>query len=82
MHYYRLEAEWLERCADEKYIRVLVNSCLNINQQCVQVAKKANNILAWIRNSVVNRSRERIIALYLSLVSLQLECSVPFWAPH
>lgn len=54
MQCYRFDAELAESCTEEEDLQVLVNSQKKVSQQRTQVAKKTNDILASIRNSIAS----------------------------
>lgn len=65
---YSLREEGLESYPSRRDLGVLVDSCLNISQQCSQVAKKANSNMVWVRNGVARRTTEVFVPLYSALM--------------
>lgn len=60
-----------------KDLDVLVDTKLNMRQQCVLTAKMSNSILGCIRQSIPSRSSEMILPLYSTL--MRPHCA-QFWA--
>ncbi|GAB0175844.1 mitochondrial enolase superfamily member 1 [Grus japonensis] len=79
-HQYMLGATQLESSLAEKDLEVLVDTKLNMSQQCAFAAKKGSGILSCTRQSTGSRSREVIFPLYSAVVRPQLEYCVQFWA--
>jgi len=61
---------------------VLVDEKLDMNQQCVVTAQKANHILGCIKCSMASWAREGILALCSALVRPHLESCVQLWSPQ
>ncbi|GAB0203830.1 cAMP-dependent protein kinase inhibitor alpha [Grus japonensis] len=74
--------EWFESSPEEKDLGVLVGEKLNMSQQCVLAAQKANHILGCIKRSMTSRPREGILPLYSTIMRPHLEYCVQLWGPQ
>ncbi|PKU43805.1 hypothetical protein llap_5871 [Limosa lapponica baueri] len=79
---YRLGDEGIEKSPEEKELGVLVVKKLNMTQQCVLAAQKANCILGFIKRSVPSMLREVILPHCSTLVRPHLEYCVRVWTPQ
>jgi len=57
-HKSKLGEEWLESSPAERHLGLLVDTRLNITQQCALAAERANCIWGCIKHSIASQSKE------------------------
>ncbi|PKU41250.1 hypothetical protein llap_8439 [Limosa lapponica baueri] len=78
----RLGDEFIESSPSKKNLWVLVDEKVDVSQQCMLTAQKANCILAYTKRSVTSMSREVILPLCSTLVRPHLEYCAQLWSPQ
>lgn len=72
----------LQSSFEAKESGVLVDTGLNMSQQCALPTKNASSILGCFRQSIASRSKEVILSICSALVRLPLNYCLQIWAPQ
>ena len=78
---YSLLGSDIETTDLEKDLGVLISSDLKFSKQCIEVEKKAQRLLGYIKRQFQFRNKEIVLTLYNSLIRPHLEYAVQFWSP-
>ena len=66
----------------ERDLGVIIDSKMNMGQQCEVTVGKANHTLSCVHRCIASRDKEVILPLYATLVRPQLDYCAQFCVPH
>merc|ERR1711911_503815 len=78
---YKLLGKKIESCSQEKDLGVTICKDLQFSKHCIDVEKKAQKLLGYVKRQFRTRKKETILTLYNALVRPHLEYAVQFWSP-
>jgi hypothetical protein len=81
-HQYQIHGHTLEVVDSAKYIGVHIHKSLKWNHHIDQVAKKANNTLAFLRRNIQQSPRNTKALSYTTLVRPVTEYAGIIWDPY
>ncbi len=77
--YYKMRDIPLETTDTQKDLGILISSDLKTTKHCIEVEKKCNRLLEYIKRQFQYRNKKIVVALYNSLILLHLQYCIQFW---
>ncbi len=71
----------LETINTEKDLCIVISSDLKTTKHCIEVEKKCNCLLGYIKHQFQYRNKKIVLTLYNSLVLPHLQYCIQFWSP-
>jgi ribonuclease P/MRP protein subunit RPP40 len=78
---YSMEGLPLQVTEAEKDLGVIISSDLKATKQCIEVEKKCNRLLGYIKRQFQFRNKKIIVTLYNALILPHLQYCIQFWSP-
>ena len=78
---YKMNNKILETTTLQSDLGVLISDDLKSTKQCIDVEKKCNRLLGYIRRQFHYKNKDIVITLYKALVRPYLDYAVQFWCP-
>ncbi len=77
---YNLGGLQIETTDTEKVLGIISNN-LKTTKQCINVEKKCNYLLGYIKRHVRYKNKKIVVTLYNTLVLPHLQYCIEFWSP-
>ena len=78
---YQMDSIKLKETNSEKDLGIVITNNFKSTNHCIQVEKKCNRLLGYIKRQFLYRNKNIVVTLYKSLILPHLEYCVQFWSP-
>ena len=78
---YKINGEPLQVVESEKDLGVVISSDMKTTKHCIEIEKKCNRLLGYIKRQFVFKNKKIVLTLYNALILPHLQYCVQFWSP-
>ncbi len=78
---YKMGDIQLKTIVSQKDLGIVISSDLKISKHCIELEKKCNHLLGYIKCEFQYRNKKIVVTLYNSLVLPHLQYCIQLWSP-